>query len=156
RPIEFCDLDHTIAWNDGGPTHGSDLKGYCRHHHLVKTFRDGWSEVQRPDGTLILTTPTGRTYTTIPTSRLLFPTVNTTSAPITPGTPKPRGPDKTAKMPKRKRSKAQQRAYRIAAERALNDAHVAERNKKSPFSKWPWLLSESGPQAGGLAGEEVL
>jgi hypothetical protein len=134
RPIELCDLDHTIAWDDGGPTHASDLKGYCRHHHGVKTFRDGWSEVQLPDGTLILTTPTGRTYKTIPTSRLLFPTVNTTSAPITPGSPrKPRGPDKTAKMPKRKRSKAQQRAYRIAAERALNEAYIAAHTTPPPF-----------------------
>jgi hypothetical protein len=134
RPIEFCDLDHTIAWDDGGPTHASDLKGYCRHHHGVKTFRDGWSEVQLPDGTLILTTPTGRTYKTLPTSRLLFPTVNTTSAPITPGSPrKPRGPDKTAKMPKRKRSKAKERAYRIAAERALNEAYIAAHTTPPPF-----------------------
>jgi hypothetical protein len=139
RPIYDADLDHTIAWGeDGGPTHASNLKGYCRHHHLLKTFHDGWSEVQKPDGTIILTTPTGHTYTSIPTSRLLFPTVNTTSAPIPPGTPKPRAPkprapDKTAKMPKRKRPKAKDRAYRIAAERALNDAHVAERNRPPDF-----------------------
>jgi hypothetical protein len=139
RPIYDADLDHTIAWGeDGGPTHASNLKGYCRHHHLLKTFHDGWSEVQKPDGTIILTTPTGHTYTSIPTSRLLFPTVNTTSAPIapgnpTPGTPKPRAPDRTAKMPKRKRTKAKDRAYRIAAERALNDAHVAEREQRPEF-----------------------
>jgi hypothetical protein len=134
RPIHDGDLDHTIAWgDDGGPTHASNLKGYCRHHHLLKTFHDGWSEIQKPDGTIVLTTPTGHTYTSIPTSRLLFPTVNTTSAPIPPGKPTPRGPDKTAKMPKRKRTKAKDRAYRIAAERALNDAHVADRNEEAPF-----------------------
>jgi hypothetical protein len=139
RPIYHADLDHTIAWGeDGGPTHASNLKGYCRHHHLLKTFHDGWSEVQKPDGTIILTTPTGHTYTSIPTSGLLFPTVNTTSAPIPPGTPaprapKPRAPDRTAKMPKRQRTKAKDRAYRIAAERALNDAHVAERNRPPDF-----------------------
>jgi hypothetical protein len=139
RPIYHADLDHTIAWgDDGGPTHASNLKGDCRHHHLLKTFHDGWSETQKPDGTIILTTPTGHTYTSIPTSRLLFPTVNTTSAPIAPGTPtprapKPRAPDKTAKMPKRQRTKAKDRAYRIAAERALNDAHVAERTRAAPF-----------------------
>jgi hypothetical protein len=139
RPIYDADLDHTIAWgDDGGPTHASNLKGYCRHHHLLKTFHDGWSEIQKPDGTIILTTPTGHTYTSIPTSRLLFPTVNTTSAPIPPGTPtprapKPRAPDKTAKMPKRQRTKAKDRAYRTAAERALNDAHVAERNRPAEF-----------------------
>jgi hypothetical protein len=134
RPIHDGDLDHTIAWGDeGGPTHASNLKGYCRHHHLLKTFHDGWSEVQKPDGTIILTTPTGHTYTSIPTSRLLFPTVNTTSAPIPPGKPTPRAPDKSAKMPKRKRTKAKDRAYRIAAERALNDAHVAEREQRPEF-----------------------
>jgi hypothetical protein len=139
RPIYHADLDHTIAWgDDGGPTHASNLKGYCRHHHLLKTFHDGWSETQKPDGTIILTTPTGHTYTSIPTSRLLFPKVSTTSAPIAPGdpkprAPKPRAPDKTAKMPKRQRTKVKDRAYRIAAERALNDAHVADRNQQAPF-----------------------
>jgi hypothetical protein len=36
-------------------------------------------------------------------------------------------------MPKRKRTRSQTRAQRIQAERALNDAHVAERNKPPPF-----------------------
>ncbi|MET0899254.1 MAG: hypothetical protein ABWY45_15210, partial [Mycobacterium sp.] len=54
-------------------------------------------------------------------------------APIQPGSPRKKAAvDKTAKIPKRKRSKAQQRAYRIAAERALNDAHILEWNKPRP------------------------
>jgi hypothetical protein len=36
-------------------------------------------------------------------------------------------------MPKRKRTRSQTRAQRIKAERALNDAYVAERNKPPPF-----------------------
>jgi hypothetical protein len=36
-------------------------------------------------------------------------------------------------MPTRKRTRAQTRADRIKAERALNDAHLAERNKPPPF-----------------------
>jgi hypothetical protein len=36
-------------------------------------------------------------------------------------------------MPKRQRTKAKDRAYRIAAERALNDAHVAEREQRPDF-----------------------
>jgi hypothetical protein len=37
-------------------------------------------------------------------------------------------------MPKRRqRNRAKDRAYRIAAERALNDDYVAERNKPPPF-----------------------
>jgi hypothetical protein len=36
-------------------------------------------------------------------------------------------------MPIRKRTRAQDRASRIDAERALNAAHVTERNRPSPF-----------------------
>lgn len=134
RPIKFCDLDHTIAWDDGGPTHASDLKGYCRHHHMMKTFCDGWSETQLPDGTIVVTTPVGRTYTTTPTSRLLFPKVDTTSAPVERGSPRPTSTgDRRLKMPKRQRSRAEDRAYRIAAERALNAAYLTEHTEPPPF-----------------------
>lgn len=98
----------------------------------MKTFRPGWSDVQYPDGTIVWTTPSGRTYTTKPGSRLFFPTVNTTTALIVPGTPVPNSADKLRLMPKRKRSRAKERAYRINADRALNDAHVAE-NNNPPF-----------------------
>ena len=56
-----------------GPTHASNLKCYCGFHHLLKTFWcgvDGWREQQLPDGTLIVTAPTGHTYTTKPGSAL--------------------------------------------------------------------------------------
>jgi hypothetical protein len=36
-------------------------------------------------------------------------------------------------MPKRRRTREQDRAHRIDAERALNAAHVAERNLPPPF-----------------------
>ena len=36
-------------------------------------------------------------------------------------------------MPRRKRTRAQDRARRTDAERALNDAYIAERNKPTPF-----------------------
>jgi hypothetical protein len=36
-------------------------------------------------------------------------------------------------MPLRRRTREQDRAYRIDAERALNDAHVAGRNRPPPF-----------------------
>jgi hypothetical protein len=38
RPATHCDLDHTIPFAAGGPTHASNLKCLCRTHHLVKTF----------------------------------------------------------------------------------------------------------------------
>jgi hypothetical protein len=146
RPIHDADLDHTISWGDGGPTHPSNQKGYCRHHHLLKTFRDGWSEVQNADGTILITTPTGHTYTSIPLSRILFPGVNTTSAPVQRGSPrKAAAADKSVKMPKRKRSKAKDRAYRIAAERALNAAHRAHgdaptSSAAAPKDNWGYRL----------------
>jgi hypothetical protein len=91
-----------------------------------QNVRDGWSEVQLPDGTLQISTPTGHTYRSVPTSRLFFPTVATTSAPIQRGSPRAAPPDnKVTRMPKRRRSKAKDRAYRIAAERAHNEAHLA-------------------------------
>jgi hypothetical protein len=36
-------------------------------------------------------------------------------------------------MPRRRRTRAADRARRILEERALNDAHVAERNRPPPF-----------------------
>src|ERR1700736_5115891 len=73
-PAADCDVDHTIPYAEGGPTHASNLKCYCRTHHLVKTFW-GWHDQQLPDGTIILTSPSGHTYITTPGSALLFPSL---------------------------------------------------------------------------------
>ena len=76
RPAEFTDIDHTTPY-PGGPTHPSNNKCYCRNHHLMKTFwcaPGGWSDRQLADGTVIVTSPTGRTYTTHPGCRIFFPT----------------------------------------------------------------------------------
>lgn len=133
RSAAYADFDHTVPW-PGGPTHASGGKLLCRQHHLAKTFWAGWSDVQHPDGTISWTTPTGRTYTTRPGSALLFPTVDTTSAPIDTPAPVPTGIGKILTMPnRRKRNRARAIGYRIKAERALNDAYIAERNKPPPF-----------------------
>lgn len=34
---EFCDLDHVVNWEDGGPTKAANLQCLCRHHHNMKT-----------------------------------------------------------------------------------------------------------------------
>jgi hypothetical protein len=136
RPAEFTDIDHTVPY-PMGPTHPSNLKCLCRKHHLLKTFWagvNGWRDEQRPDGTVIWTAPTGQTYVTRPGSRLLFPalclpTGELPSAPRLNQSPGVRG----VMMPMRRRTREQDRACRINAERALNDAHVAERNKPPPF-----------------------
>ncbi|OBK85185.1 hypothetical protein A5649_03125, partial [Mycolicibacter heraklionensis] len=102
RPALDCDLDHTIAYGDGGPTHASNLKCYCRTHHLVKTFW-GWRDQQLPDGTVILTSPSGCTYVTTPGSSWLFPHLCAPTGDLP--TPKPRVDDRcgdrTAMMPRR-------------------------------------------------------
>ena len=121
RPATDCDLDHTIPYADGGRTHASNLKCYCRTHHLVKTFW-GWRDQQLPDGTLILTSPAGHTYVTTPGSALLFPQLCVPTGDIP--APAPPGPDRcgerAAMMPRRTRTRAQNRAARIAAERKHN------------------------------------
>ena len=133
RPAEFCDIDHTVPY-PLGLTHASNLKCLCRKHHLLKTFWTGWSDKQRHDGTIVWTAPTGQTYTTRPNSRLLFPSLclPTGELPTAPTVERPPG-DRGIMMPRRRRTREQERAYRIDAERALNAAHVAERNKPPPF-----------------------
>ena len=137
KPATHADIDHTVAY-PVGPTHPSNLKCLCRFHHLLKTFwtgPGGWRDRQLPDGTVIWTSPTGHTYTTKPGSMLLFPTLCRPTATLWIGDP-PQTPDSAnrgAMMPKRRYTRAQNRIRAIAAERKLNDDHVAECNKPPPF-----------------------
>ncbi|HLI42720.1 MAG TPA: DUF222 domain-containing protein [Streptosporangiaceae bacterium] len=66
RPAVRCDLDHTVAWEGGGPTCPCNLAPLCRHHHRVKQA-EGWSVAQPEPGMLVWRTPAGRSYTTTPT-----------------------------------------------------------------------------------------
>ena len=66
RPAARCDLDHTIAWDQGGLTCECDLAPLCRHHHRCKQA-EGWQLEQPEPGVMIWRTPAGRTYTTRPT-----------------------------------------------------------------------------------------
>jgi hypothetical protein len=131
-PAEFCDVDHTIPW-PLGPTHASNLKCVCRKNHLLKTFWEGWSDRQFPDGTVQWTSPTGKTYLTHPGSRVLFPHWNITTGTLPPQPPADQSRGRTLMMPTRRRTRAQNRARYIKRERALNDAYVAERNRPPPF-----------------------
>jgi hypothetical protein len=105
----------------------------------LKTFwigAGGWRERQLPDATIMLTSPTGHTYTTRPGSALLFPALCLPTAALwLPGqepTVESSG-DRGVMMPKRRHTRAHNRQRSVAAERRLNDAHVAERNKPPPF-----------------------
>ena len=66
RPAARCDLDHTLAWDQGGITCECDLAPLCRHHHRCKQA-EGWQLAQPEPGVLIWRTPAGRSYGTTPT-----------------------------------------------------------------------------------------
>jgi hypothetical protein len=134
RPAELCDVDHTIPY-PAGLTHPSNLKCLCRKHHLLKTFWTAWLDEQSPDGTVVWTSPTGQTYTTRPGSRLLFPILSlpTGQLPCASTTESQSAGPRGLMMPTRRRTRQQDREYRIEAERALNAERVAERNEPPPF-----------------------
>ncbi len=109
RPAVVCDLDHTVPFNHQDPSTGGltvyeNLKCLCKQHHLLKTF-GGWRDTQLDDGTVIWTSPTGRTYRTSPAGADLFP--------------QPRGPACAAPAPNR-RSRSKQRSARITQARRHN------------------------------------
>jgi hypothetical protein len=120
QPAGLCDLDHTVAYADGGRTHPSNLKCLCRKHHLLKTFW-GWRDRQLPDGTVIWSLPGGHTYVTTPGSALLFPSLCTPTGE-SPGIPtlEIRCGNRAAMMPTRTRTRNQERVNRINAERRHN------------------------------------
>jgi hypothetical protein len=65
RAARRCDLDHTIAYDQGGRTCECNLAPLCRRHHRAKQA-PGWHLSQPEPGTTIWATPSGRTYTTHP------------------------------------------------------------------------------------------
>ena len=120
KPADCCDIDHTVPYELGGPTHASNLKLLCRKHHLVKTFwcgPGGWNDEQLADGTVIWTAPSGHTYRTTPASSLFRPT-GTLHLPRRQCGSSNRG----AMMPLRKRTRVDEQRYRAMAERRRNAA----------------------------------
>jgi hypothetical protein len=106
RRAEYADIDHTTPHAADGATHASNGKVLCRDHHLAKTFRgglDGWRDEQSPEGEVIWTAPTGHSYLTEPSTRLVFPDWNPETAKLPP--PKQqtrRSTDPGMTMPRRK------------------------------------------------------
>jgi Domain of unknown function (DUF222) len=129
-PAQVCDIDHTIPY-PLGPTHPSNLKLLCRFHHLLKTFYTGvggWADRQLPDGTVIWTAPSGQVYTTKPGGALFFPALATpTGQLVLPESPGPAPSNRGLMMPTRQRTRAQERAYRIALERQHNAARITRK-----------------------------
>jgi hypothetical protein len=65
RPATRCDLDHTIAYEDGGITCQCDLAPLCRRHHRMKQTQQ-WTLEQVSPGVMAWLTPAGRRYITLP------------------------------------------------------------------------------------------
>ncbi|WP_395308395.1 DUF222 domain-containing protein [Mycobacterium sp. AMU20-3851] len=128
KPAHRCDLDHLTPW-PAGPTHPGNLRPLCREHHLLKTFRtgpNGWTVTAGPDGSTEWRAPTGHTYVTTAGAAILFPHWN-----IHTDVPPPRhisllhDEHRDAMMPTRARTRAQDREYRINAERTRNATELA-------------------------------
>jgi Domain of unknown function (DUF222) len=149
RPAEKSDIDHTVPW-PVGPTHPSNTKPYCRTHHLIKSFCGGWTDRQLPDGTIILTAPTGHTYTTEPHGAAMFPALgqSTGELDIPPHVVAP-DTDRSVMMPRRKQTRDQDRRDRINAERRERTELIAEEERQ----RQAWLAATYQPpplMRGGL------
>ncbi|ODQ97140.1 hypothetical protein BFG51_11725, partial [Dietzia alimentaria] len=73
-PAEACDLDHVVPFDQADPQRGGhtiegNLAAMCRRHHRFKTFSD-WIYDLQPDGTLLVRTPDGSTMLTRPSGPL--------------------------------------------------------------------------------------
>jgi hypothetical protein len=80
--------------------------------------------------------PAGQKYTTHPGSRLLFPELCRPTTPVVVTDPADEPVDEQArslKMPRRKHTRAHNRAKAINDERRQNEPYVTERNNLPPF-----------------------
>jgi hypothetical protein len=67
-PAPRCDLDHTSAWHQGGPTCPCNMSALCRRHHRLKQHPQ-WRLFQPWPGLLVWVTPAGRWHTVILVNR---------------------------------------------------------------------------------------
>ena len=140
RPVDKCDVDHTVPY-PAGLTHPSDLKHYCRVHHLIKTFHSGWTEQQMPDGTIILTAPTGHTYATEAHGAAMFPTLAQSTGELPLPTLDEPSRYRRAMMPRRKQTREQDRRDRINQERRQRTELIAEEERQ----RQAWLAANYEP-----------
>jgi hypothetical protein len=140
KPVHKCDIDHTVPY-PAGLTHACDLKHYCRVHHLIKTFHTNWTEKQLPDGTIVLTAPTGHTSVTEAHGAAMFPTLaQPTNALTVPNLDLPQT-DKSAMMPRRKQTREQDRRDRINQERRQRTELIAQEERQ----RQAWLADNYQP-----------
>jgi hypothetical protein len=111
----------------------------------LKTFWTGfggWADTQFPDGTVRWRSPSGRTYTTKPGGSLFFPILATPTrqAVIRELNGEP-GPGRGVMMPRRKRTRAEEQGDRISAERRINEARIADEQRRHQA----WLAATYEP-----------
>jgi hypothetical protein len=123
------------------------LKGSSanRSHHLIKTFYNGpggWRDRQLPDGSIVLTAPTGHVYTTEPHGGAMFPAL---AAPIAefeiPSELVQPDTNRDMMMPRRKQTREQNRQDRIKAERRERTELIAEEERQ----RQAWLAANYEP-----------
>ena len=102
----------------------------------MKTFW-GWHDQQLPDGTLIWTSPSGRTYVTTPGSALLFPSLCAPTGTLE--SDRAWCTNRAAMVPTRRRTRAQNRARYIAALRRRN------RLAREPAERVPVVANDEPP-----------
>ena len=62
RRADRCQVDHAIAWDDGGQTDVGNVGALCVRHHQLKTHA-GWDIVaSSSDGSCVWRSPQGRIY----------------------------------------------------------------------------------------------
>lgn len=143
EPVEHCDVDHTTPW-PFGVTHASGTKHYCRTHHLIKTFYggpSGWRDAQHSDGTVVVIAPTGHVYGTEAHGGGLFPKLAEPTAPLPPLEASDDPSEKSAMMPRRKRTRDQERRARIERERRQRIELDAEEERR----RQAWLAETYEP-----------
>ncbi|OBK70596.1 hypothetical protein [Mycolicibacterium fortuitum] len=101
-----------------------------------ETFCPDWTDHQLPDGTVIITCPTGHTYTTEPHGAAMFPDLAQPTGDLNLPEPEASSPDRGAKMPKRTQTREQDRQDRINEERALRAEFNNDLENERRYQAW--------------------
>ena len=111
----------------------------------MKTFYTGpggWTDRQLPDGTIVLTAPSGHTYSTEPHGGMLFPTLAQPTGELAGlmAVDEPTA-NRGVMMPKRKQTREQDRRDRINQERRERTELIAEEERQ----RQAWLAANYEP-----------
>ncbi|WP_137846492.1 HNH endonuclease signature motif containing protein [Microbacterium sp. 2FI] len=87
-PASRCEIDHQVAWHDGGDTSLENNAPFCKGHHIVK-HHGGWrvTQLAGSGGAIEWVSPTGRRYVVqperrVPVFRVSAPSHDASDAPF--------------------------------------------------------------------------